>query len=159
MKINENDIFRCKPWEFEENRNDKFLLIWPDLPRWIRIDVELYSLLKLLDGKNTLVTIIKKLSELVDKEHETLKNEVFQIIPALVENGLIHKKGEKSKESPKKEIKLSDVSIHVTNRCNLKCPMCANKYNEGKQVKEDYGKFSKTRSGRQYMFGICSLSV
>ena len=123
------DIYICEPWEHIEEKNDKYLLIWPNLPRWMVIDYELFSVLKKLNGKNNIDEVVNELSKSFSMDYTKTKKQINKILPVLEESGLISKKGSKKKQFKHGEKKISEVIIHITNRCNLQCKMCCNKFN------------------------------
>ena len=133
--MNLDGQYSCEPWLYLEEKNEKILLIWPDLPKWLVIDKELFSFLKKIDGKKNLDDIIKELSKEFNKEFSEVKNELETIIPKLVESRLIYEKNNRP-EPLKVNEKLEDVSVNVTTRCNLNCKMCFNRFNRVDKVSE-----------------------
>jgi len=123
------DIYICEPWEHIEEKNDKYLLIWPNLPRWMVIDCELFSVLKKLNGKNNIDEVVDELSKSFSRGYTETKKQINKILPVLKESGIIFKKDSKKKQFKPGEKKIGEVIIHITNRCNLQCKMCCNKFN------------------------------
>ncbi|MCK4365735.1 MAG: radical SAM protein [Thermoplasmatales archaeon] len=131
------EIYISEPWEYSEKKDGKHLLVWPDLPKWIVTDNELFLLLKMFNGENTLDKIIDKISQSTSKNPSIIKKEINTLLPTLVKSSIIFEKDRKelTKKSTlemqieKEKYKLTDVVIHPTNRCNLHCKMCFNKYN------------------------------
>lgn len=129
-----DDVFLCKPWDYVEEKNGAYLIIWPDLPNWMVVDKELFNLLKMFDGKRKIKDIIK--SQTIESKDSTLKKtkQVKKIISHLKKRDIIHNKNRKKNE--RKKPKLWDVNIHLTNRCNLNCKMCCNDFNIVDKEKE-----------------------
>ena len=120
--------FICHQWSYHEGREGKHLLIWSDLPRWMVVDKELYSLLKKLNGDIDLNEIINDFSKESDKNFSEMNNLVNDTISKLIELGIIYKKGEYRPIIKEEDWKIEDISINITTRCNLNCKMCFNKY-------------------------------
>jgi radical SAM protein with 4Fe4S-binding SPASM domain len=106
--------------QYIDKRNNKYLLIWPEIPNWLVADKELFKIIKMFDSKTPIDEIIEKSTRNISK------NEINKILSQLIEVGVVFdsEKGIQFKES---EAKLEDVCIHPTLRCNLRCKMCYNK--------------------------------
>ncbi len=125
-----NTIFVCSPWAYHKEKEEKHLLIWPDLPRWMIVDKELYLILKLFDGKKNIDVIIDIISKKFKKKPSEINEMINKILPTLIEYGVVYKKGEKKPTSEIQGWKIKEININVTSRCNLQCKMCFNKYNK-----------------------------
>jgi len=111
-----NTIFVCSTWAYHKEKEGKHLLIWPDLPRWMVVDKELYLILKLFDGKRTMDVIINTLSKKLKKEPSEINEMINEIMPTLIEYGVIYKKGEKKPASEIQGWKIKEININVTSR-------------------------------------------
>lgn len=118
----------CYPWSYVEERNGKYLLIWPDLPRWIIVDKELFSFLEQFNLTNKVEEIVNNLSKKFNMPKSEIKKQISKIMPNLIDFGIIYEKVNPKKNFKKEELKIDDISINITTRCNLKCKMCFNKY-------------------------------
>ena len=117
-------IYICRKWDFIEKKGERTLVLWSDIPTWMVVDDELHSLLKMLDGKNTIGMIMSEFPK-------TLTEEQFgQILSFLTAMNVVYEKWNYKPVPEIKESKISEVVIHPTNRCNLNCIMCSNKYNQ-----------------------------
>jgi len=126
--MKKEEIYLCEPWNYHEEKNGKHLLIWSDLPRWLVVDKDLFILLNSLNGKENLNSVINHLSKKLDEDRGKIKEKIKEVLPTLIKSCIIYERGYK-RTSPEKELKITDVTIHITNKCNLNCKMCANKFN------------------------------
>jgi len=129
LRMDKKEIYVCKPWEYEEKRGKKYLLIWPDLPRWMVVDYELYVFLKILNGNKDINDVIEHLSKFFHKKVDIIEKQIYDISMKLIKYGIISKKGEERKTGFTIKGKIDNVSLNVTTRCNLNCKMCYNKFN------------------------------
>jgi len=132
--MEKTEIYLCEPWNYLEEKDGKYLFVWSNLPRWMVVDRELYLLLKNLNDKDDIDKVVENLSELLNKDSSEIKKQINEIFPTLIESGIVYKKY-KRKNSEKRtliedeEKEITDISINVTDRCNLQCKMCFNKFN------------------------------
>lgn len=129
MEINDEQIYISKKWDYLEEKKCKYLLIWSSLPKWMVVDKDLFLLLKLLSGKNTLNEVIKKLSVQNGQNPEEIREQLKEIFPILAESQIIRKESEKETNQEVIKRELNDIAINITNRCNLNCPICCNSRN------------------------------
>lgn len=122
--------YAFRPWTFHEERSKKHLLIWPEIPKWLIIDDELFNFFKIYIDKNDINSTILEMSKIYKKEYNKLKKEIDEIFPYLIDSGIIIQDND-NVDGNKKLIpnEIEDVTINITNRCNLKCKMCFNKFN------------------------------
>jgi radical SAM protein with 4Fe4S-binding SPASM domain len=106
--------------KFIEERNNKCLIIWPEIPNWLVADKELSEIIEKFDSKTPIGEIIKNFLK-----KNIAEEKINEIIPKLIETGIIFdiNNGLKIREN-KSEIE--DVCIHTTLMCNLKCKTCYN---------------------------------
>ena len=110
------NLVGLQPKYFEE-RNNKYLIIWPEIPNWLVVDKELSEIIKKFDSKTLINEIIKTNKRKDEKIKETIQK--------LVDVGVIFDKNKGLKIRENKE-EIDDVCIHTTLRCNLKCKTCYN---------------------------------
>lgn len=108
--MNEN-LIGIQP-KYIEKRNNKYLIIWPEIPNWLVADKDLSELIKKFDSKTSIYEIIK--TKLDDN-----------ILSKLIEIGVVFNKNNGLKLR-KNISKIEDVCIHPTLRCNLYCKTCYN---------------------------------
>ena len=125
-----NEIYICRQWNYTDKKNERTLLLWSDIPTWMVVDDELLSLLKMLNGRNTVGIIISRLSKTLSQPLDKTKEQFNQILSFLIAMNVAYEKGNYKPVPKIRECKISDVVVHPTNRCNLNCIMCSNKYNQ-----------------------------
>ena len=111
--------------DYMEKRNRHYLFIWRELPYWMVVDEEAYKVIILADGSRTLKEIEKLLysnSEFDRKKAVELKN----FIDTLKDLNLLQKHNKKSINKTKSDPKpiLENITINITNKCNLRCKHC-----------------------------------
>ena len=110
MKMHEN-LVGLKP-EYIKKRNNRYLIIWPEIPNWLVADKELSEIIKKFDSKTPINEIIKI-------------NNGNNILFKLMEMGVLFNKNDGLKIRVN-ETKIEDVCIHPTLKCNLQCKTCYN---------------------------------
>ena len=105
-----NNLIGIKP-EFIQERNDKKLMIWPDVPNWLVADRELSEIIEKFDNITPIDEFIEKLGK--------------KVADKLIEIGAVFDKN-RGIEKRKNESKLEDVCVHPTLKCNLRCKTCYN---------------------------------
>lgn len=139
---------------YVEEKNGKYLIIWPDVPNWIVADKELLEIIQKFDSKTSINEIIETSFRNNSKERDFEK-----ILSKLLEIGVAIDKNKK-RTSNNEERKIMDVCIHPTLKCNLRCKMCYNKYSlapkkelDTEEIKEFLDQVSKFISKK------CFLSI
>lgn len=117
----QEDLIGIQP-KYIEERNNKCLIIWPEIPNWLVADKDLSEIIKKFDSKTP---INKKIR--TDLENKNSAIQINNILSKLTEIGVIFNKNNGLKLRVNKS-KIEDVCIHPTLRCNLHCKTC---YNEG----------------------------
>ena len=109
------------PPDLQDQRGDRLLMVWGDLPYWIVIDSELRDLLFAMDGCSSLDEIMRSVSGY------KRKREARRAIELLTSRRVVSFKSEvKSPKSDFKGNRIENIAINVTHRCNLRCPFCYN---------------------------------
>ena len=108
------------------------------------VDDEFYHLLQLFTQTRIVKQIIKKHARRWKKPKRLVEKEFFPILSELIKRGIISTDkvpgNSKFSEPPDnreiqeaKEIKIANLTVNLTNRCNLKCHFC---YNLKRQTQE-----------------------
>ena len=107
--------------KYIEERNNKYLIIWPEIPNWLVADKELSKIINKFDSK----TLLNELIKTHLKNHNSTK-QIKNILPKLIELGVVFEKN-KGITLRKNKSEIEDVCIHPTLKCNLQCKTCYNK--------------------------------
>ncbi|MFW9824165.1 MAG: radical SAM protein [Candidatus Thorarchaeota archaeon] len=104
-------------------RNGFFLLIWDFLPHWMVIDKEANQLISLADGTRSLKQIVQK----INMEDNNQKEQLIQaktVLKSLKTLGLLKSKEEITPDTREGKDLLENITINITNVCNLRCKHC-----------------------------------
>jgi len=104
--------------------NDNVLCIDYNNVNWFRTNDTGYKILQLCAGKLTLEEVIKKISIETGFECDFLKKNFEEFLENAIESGLIIEKEKNKVIIEEVPSGYSDIWIHVTDKCNLKCPFC-----------------------------------
>jgi radical SAM protein with 4Fe4S-binding SPASM domain len=111
--------------DYIEKRDQQYLFIWRELPYWMVVDEEAYEVITLADGSRSLKEIEKLLynNDKIDREEI---GELKSFVDALKDLNLLQKPNKeityKAKSNPKPI--LENITINITNKCNLRCKHC-----------------------------------
>lgn len=148
-------ILRVVPWDFEESRGDRHMLVWGDLPQWMVVDGEMRAFLRRLDGTCPVKQAIEGVRGSV--------RELGRMVADLEKQGVVQAIDAAGKaRGPEQRYQLENISINITSRCNLRCAFC---YARGEEAvagteeitAEDVGRFLKDT--RPYRSKACTLVV
>jgi mycofactocin biosynthetic radical S-adenosylmethionine protein MftC len=110
------------PPSYTEAREGKYLLIWRMLPYWIVVDQDLYEFLRSLDGIATFQQLLES-----RPGWRASRNEIAHALRQLKSSGVLVKPGQAPGRKPETEATaIQNISINITRRCNLRCPICYN---------------------------------
>ena len=70
--------------QYIDKRNNKYLLIWPEIPNWLVADKELFKIIKMFDSKTPIYEIIEK-----STRKNIFKNQINKILSQLIEIGVV----------------------------------------------------------------------
>ena len=111
--------------DFVEQRGANFLLIWKNIPHWMIIDSEFYSLLKHFDGAKTLQELTKGLPI-----KQRFDRRLSAGISNLLSLGILTEVDKDFENQPKtmqpKTPLIENIVINITRKCNLHCNYCYN---------------------------------
>ena len=116
-------ILTFLPADYCEKRGGNHLLVWRDMPHWMVVDEEFYSLLKKFDGRKTLGVILETIGKAPGESKELLLE-----IRNLISLGILTEEDSSRKKnvSRGRKIPIESIAINVTRGCNLKCRYCYN---------------------------------
>jgi radical SAM protein with 4Fe4S-binding SPASM domain len=107
---------RCLAPDYREERANRVLLVWGDLPFWLVVDKPAARFIGLLAEGRSLATAMRASGG--------AEREAAAIVARLRQAGVT---GSRRSRVPKERIE--SISLNVTNRCNLRCTFC---YNAGR---------------------------
>jgi uncharacterized protein len=106
--------------------------VWDDLPAWMVVDGELYSLLGGFDGRRPSIRVLRDHARRYNKPAEVVERETEPVIEELVAQGILTVAGTHPESKPE-PLSIANLTLNLTNRCNLRCPWC---YNAGRTSDE-----------------------
>jgi radical SAM protein with 4Fe4S-binding SPASM domain len=104
-----------------KRRRGACLIIDPELPDWIRTSEVGSRIFQICDGTLTVNQVIAALASEYGVQPAHIKDDVLSFVSRLMERGLLWKDEPKPRDVP---ARLSSVWLHVTRKCNLRCPYC-----------------------------------
>jgi len=109
---------------YVESRGEKHLLIWPSRPFWMVCDKEARELVELAEPEDSFDSLYKRFKSNYPESTLTRK-ELRGFLDHLKLKGLVEGEEDEGDEKPKQET-IENVTINITNRCNLSCITCYN---------------------------------
>jgi len=116
---------RAEPPSLHETREGRHLLVWGDLGQWLVVDDELWALLEALDGRYPLRKVLRGHAKRWRKSFATVEREAAGALAALEERGIVTT-GSGERMLVEEPISIANVTVNLTNKCNLKCGFCYN---------------------------------
>ena len=112
--------------EFEIiEKDNKYLFIDYNNVNWLRTNSTGKEILNRCDGKETLQNVIQQISELYSFGTDFLKEQFSDFLKEAINKELLLESGHsKTILEPASAEYPNDVWIHVTEKCNLRCPFC-----------------------------------
>ncbi|PKK88394.1 MAG: hypothetical protein CVV64_18930, partial [Candidatus Wallbacteria bacterium HGW-Wallbacteria-1] len=119
------EVLKSHKVTYHEIREDKHLLVFTDAGEWLIADSELLDFLLSFNGQTSTEKILE---EIKDKERAT----AIEVIKFLKEKGILFSYPAEI-TSEKTPNKIFNITINLTNQCNLKCKWCYNRVSETNQ--------------------------
>lgn len=119
--ITEDQVYVCRKLAYTEERDHRYLMIWPDIPNWV-VDEEALAFITAIEGEITFQKIKEMFQSAASTPDENVKDEV---INNLINAKILYEKGDTSFQFLPGPDKIINVVVHPTNRCNLRCIMCS----------------------------------
>ncbi len=120
---------RACPPSFEQTRDGRHLLVWGELAQWMVVDGELRDFLRRLDGRRAPREAVREHARRWKRPVEQVARDVLGVLDDLSRRGIV---GEPPPLAPE-PLSIANVTLNLTNRCNLRCPWC---YNAGRASPE-----------------------
>lgn len=108
------------------------LLIWGALGAWMIVDRELKELLAEFDGRRSVTQVLRAHARRQGRHPRDVHTEALPVLDDLVRRGILSTSGRVRPPEPD-PVRLANVTLNLTNRCNLHCRWC---YNERRELVE-----------------------
>jgi radical SAM protein with 4Fe4S-binding SPASM domain len=103
------------------------------LAQWLVVDSELLAFLELFDGRRPVKHALRTHAKRWRKNPRQVAAEAKPLLKDLCTRQILASTGSASPHLPADTISIANVTLNLTNRCNLKCPWC---YNAGRSTGE-----------------------
>ena len=113
-----------------DRRGEAHLLVWGELAQWMVVDGELLALLEQFDGKRTLKQVLRRHAKKQRRPAGQVQREAGPIVSDLLDKGVLHDGGEAPALAPE-PLSIANVTVNLTNHCNLRCSWCYNDERRG----------------------------
>lgn len=140
-----------------ETRSGKHLLVWGDIGQWMIVDDELSSLMDLFDGKHETQQVLIEFSKIKNKPLKDVIRESEKVLAELIQREVLATEL-KTNTIIAEQPRLSNLTLNITNRCNLHCIWCYNKPRNTEEVPIDV-LFSAVRNSRSLLEDTASLII
>lgn len=114
-------------------KGDSHLLVWGESASWIVIDTEAYQLLKRFDGKKSIGRIIVEHAAQYKIKPEHVAQQASGLIDECLRRKILSSSSRKF-EVGDEPVEIANITLNLTNRCNLKCAFCYNEVRKGREV-------------------------
>lgn len=113
--------------DLEEVRDGARLMIWGTLAQWLIVDQELHSLLQLFRSPAQPHLAAQLHAERWNRKPEEVVRDLAGLLPGLLQAGIIRQEGRSLPPVvPPQEAGFANLTVNLTNRCNLRCSFCYN---------------------------------
>jgi radical SAM protein with 4Fe4S-binding SPASM domain len=116
---------KASPPDYTEQRDGLHLLIWKDVPHWLVADGDFLAFLRGLNGQDALGEVLAGKPAWATEEQA-----ICDGLRPLLDVGVVSdaRGGERGVgSSPDAAVRIENISINITRRCNLQCAFCYNK--------------------------------
>ena len=120
------------PPDFIDTKGERRLMIWRELGVWLVMDPELFAFAEKFDGTATVEAAIAAHGKEWQKDSATVHKEAALIIPEMVRRQVLRPVG-RPVETVEEPLSIANITLNLTNRCNLKCSFC---YNRDRKTEE-----------------------
>ncbi len=120
-----NHIFQYRLPDFTDIHGGEYLLVWGELAQWLMVDQDVPKFLAYFDGPRTLGEVIALFAQETQAPPAAVEQDVCPMMEELLRRGILHSPGAPPLENAD-ELKIANVTMNLTNRCNLRCRWCYN---------------------------------
>lgn len=111
---------------FRDARQGRHLLVWGELGQWMVVDNDLLDFIGRFMTPRTVATVLKDMSKVRVLSPDVLwQNHVEPLVRELRSRNILNLRGWRP-SVPDDQVAISNLTLTITNRCNLKCPWCYN---------------------------------
>ncbi len=123
--MSSTDSLRFHEPSLVDRRGGRILLVWGDLARWLAVDEELYAFLCRFDGQRPLKQVVRKHARKWNRLEAEVAEEARTLVGQLRKQGILRTDSGPGPMAPE-PVRIANVTVNLTNRCNLRCPFCYN---------------------------------
>jgi len=121
----DNRRLRARKPTLEDRRGERVLLVWGELACWMVVDGELNNFLGLFNGRRTLKQVLQRHARSMARPRGEVDGEARGVVQQLLAKGILHSRGAAPEVEPE-SLGLANITVNLTNRCNLRCGWCYN---------------------------------
>lgn len=121
-----------RPPDYREDRGGAHLLVWGEPGQWLVVDDDLRAFLELFDGRRSLREVLEAHAQRTKRPLAAVEREAGAVLDELRQRNLLHDGSAASSRAPE-PLRLANITVNITNRCNLRCAWC---YNAGRVTDE-----------------------
>lgn len=122
----------CPP-SYHEAKGEQHLLVWGELARWLVVDEELWGLLRLLNGRRRLDRALRLHARASGRPLAEVEAEAQPLMAELQGKGIL-RRSSRAPAPPTERLGVANVTINLTNQCNLHCNFCYNPPGKGDEL-------------------------
>ncbi len=126
MIISRRAVLHAEPPDLCQQRGAAWLLVWGDLAQWLVVDEELRGLLGRFDGRSELKRVLQRQAKASRRPLAALEAEALPLVEDLLERGILRREA-RSEPPPEEPLSIANLTLNLTNRCNLRCTHCYNR--------------------------------
>jgi len=130
--VHKRQVLHAVSPSLHDERDGAHLLVWGDLAQWMVVDAELLGFLDLFDGRRTVKAVLRQHAKRTRGAARELEREAMAIVHELHRRGILSERPAPRAIGPEPP-KVANVTVNLTNRCNLRCTWC---YNAGRVTEE-----------------------
>jgi radical SAM protein with 4Fe4S-binding SPASM domain len=127
-----SDVLFALPPGLVDRRNGRTLLVWGELGRWLVVDDELHALLGLCNGRRPLKQVLRQHARLTKRPESVVVQEAMPVLETLAGQGIL-RTDDRPVRLALEPVKIANLTLNITNRCNLRCHFC---YNDGRRTED-----------------------
>ncbi len=109
---------------YHEQRNGQYLVLHPDIPRWVLLNEAGLQVLRLCDGRKTVAEITAAFERQWRQPLEIIRSDIEACLEALQKSGFIHHPTHSYSTGSPTQTKGWQLSINLNEECNLSCKHC-----------------------------------
>lgn len=125
MLFSRRSVYHARKPDLRETRGGHTLLIWGALAQWMVVDDELLSYLECFDGQRSLKEVMRAFANETQQSFGRVEASALTITENLVRRGILHD-GTASADASAEPVGIANLTLNLTNRCNLRCVHCYN---------------------------------